>query len=208
MAGSPAPAERPLILGIDPGLRICGWGIVRGGPQPEYVACGVIRPRTRDSLPQRLVYLHKELSRLVVSYVPDEVAIEDPFVGALSPASALAIGQARAIGLLAAGEAGLEVALYAPRAVKAAVSGYGASDKRQVQSMVRILLSLDTDPEPADAADALAAALCHLGQRRLAALYPHPIPLPGRERGSDDRFVAGLQAGRARERGKERPVRP
>jgi crossover junction endodeoxyribonuclease RuvC len=165
MAGDPALANRPLILGIDPGLRVCGWGFVRGGPRPEFLACGVIKPPVRQELPRRLVYLHDELSNLVRLHQPDEIAIEDPFVGALSPASALAIGQARAVGLLVAGEAGLDVALYAPRAVKAAVSGYGGSDKRQVQTMVRVLLEMVAAPEPVDAADALAVALCHVGQR-------------------------------------------
>ena len=166
MNGPPATNDRPLVLGIDPGLRVCGWGVLRGGPHPDYVACGVVRPRVRDSLPQRLTVLHDELSRLIELYRPEEVAIEDPFVGALAPASALAIGQARAVGLLAAGQAGLKVALYAPRAVKASVSGYGASDKRQVQTMVRVLLNLNADPEPVDAADALAVALCHIAQRK------------------------------------------
>ena len=162
--------EQPLILGIDPGLRICGWGIVRGGAKPEYGGCGVIRPRTRDSLAQRLMVLHEAIGKQIETFRPDEVAIEDPFVGALAPASALAIGQARAMALLAAAEAGLEVSLYSPAAVKASVSGYGASDKRQVQSMVRLILGLDADPEPSDAADALAVALCHLGHRKARAL--------------------------------------
>jgi crossover junction endodeoxyribonuclease RuvC len=114
------------------------------------------------------------------------LAVEDPFVGSLAPASALAIGQARAIALLAAAEAGIEVSLYAPAAVKASVSGYGASDKRQVQSMVRLLLGLEADPEPADAADALAVAICHLSQRRARELTnsqtgrpPKPRPPSG-----------------------------
>jgi crossover junction endodeoxyribonuclease RuvC len=87
-------------------------------------------------------------------------------VGQLAPASALAIGQARAAAILAAAAHGIEAELYAPAAVKAAVSGYGQGDKRQVQAMVRMLLGLDAAPEPADAADALAVAICHLGQRR------------------------------------------
>jgi crossover junction endodeoxyribonuclease RuvC len=129
-----------------------------------------MRPRTRDSLAQRLRFLHEGIAELIERYRPDEVAVEDPFVGSLAPASALAIGQARAMALLAAAEAGIEVALYAPAAVKASVSGYGASDKRQVQSMVRLLLGLDIAPEPADAADALAVAICHLSQRRAREL--------------------------------------
>jgi crossover junction endodeoxyribonuclease RuvC len=151
-------------------LRACGWGLVRGGTKPSYVACGVIKPRPRDSIGDRLRVIHEEVSRQIATYSPDEMAIEDPFVGAIAPASALAIGQARAVALLAASQAGIEAALYAPRAVKAAVSSYGASDKRQVQAMVRILLELDVAPEPWDAADALAVALCHLSQRRMALL--------------------------------------
>jgi crossover junction endodeoxyribonuclease RuvC len=170
MAGDPVTSDRPLVLGIDPGLRVCGWGIVYGGAKPSFVAGGVIRPRQRDTLSGRLLTLYEEMTRVVTTHLPSELAIEDPFVGALAPASALAIGQARAIALLVAAQHGIEAALYAPAAVKAAVSGYGAGDKRQVQSMVRLLLGLDADPEPADAADALAVALCHLGQRRARAL--------------------------------------
>ncbi len=158
------------MLGIDPGLQVCGWGLVRGGARPSFVACGVIRPSTKDTLPKRLLALHQGMVALVREHRPDEMAIEDPFVRALAPASALAIGQARAMALLVAGQAEIEASLYAPRAVKAAVSGYGASDKRQVQTMVRMLLALDAAPEPADAADALAVALCHLSQRRMANL--------------------------------------
>lgn len=162
--------DAPLVLGIDPGLNICGWGLVRGGSRPSFVACGVIRPSARDTLSKRLVTLHRAMVALVQEHRPDELAIEDPFVGTLAPASALAIGQARAIALLVAGQAEIEASLYAPRAVKAAVSGYGASDKKQVQTMVRMLLTLEAAPEPADAADALAVALCHLSQRRLTSL--------------------------------------
>jgi crossover junction endodeoxyribonuclease RuvC len=166
MTGAPAS---PLVLGIDPGLRICGWGLVRAGQRPAYSACGVIRPKTTESLERRLLHLHTQVSQLIVTYGPDEIAIEDPFVGALNPGSALAIGQARAVAMLAAAQNGIEVALYAPREVKAAV-GYGGSDKAQVGAMIKILLGLDAVPEPADASDALAVALCHLSHRKLRAL--------------------------------------
>jgi crossover junction endodeoxyribonuclease RuvC len=168
MTGVPAPA--PLVLGIDPGLRICGWGLVRAGQPPSYVACGVIRPRASETIAQRLLVLHSRIADLVDQFAPDEMAIEDPFVGALSPASALAIGQARAAAVLAGAVKGREVSFYAPAAVKSAVTGYGQSDKRQVQTMIKMLLGLDAAPEPADAADALAIALCHLSQRRMKAL--------------------------------------
>jgi crossover junction endodeoxyribonuclease RuvC len=169
MPDAPANAE-PVVLGIDPGMRVCGWGIVRGDTRPRFEACGAIKPPTKDRFEQRLLVIHQEIERLIQVYAPTEVAIEDPFVGALQPASALAIGQARAAAMLAAAAAGLEVELYAPAAVKAAVSGYGQGDKRQVQSMVKLLLSLPELPEPLDAADALAVAICHLGSRRARAL--------------------------------------
>lgn len=170
MSGDPPAATEPVVLGIDPGLRICGWGIVSGGGRASHIACGAIRPRTRETFARRLLVIHEAVRELIETYRPDEVAIEDPFVGALQPASALAIGQARAAAVLAAALHGLEVEFYAPAAVKAAVSGYGQSDKRQVQSMVRLLLGLDAPPEPVDAADALAVAICHLSNRRARAL--------------------------------------
>ncbi|MPZ50741.1 MAG: crossover junction endodeoxyribonuclease RuvC [Dehalococcoidia bacterium] len=161
---------QPLVLGIDPGLRVCGWGIVRGAQRPEYVAGGVIRPKAGDSIGRRLLQLNQEIAGVIQTYGPDEVAIEEQFVGALNPTSALAIGQARAAAVIAAAAHGLDVGFYAPAAVKAAVSGYGQGDKQQVQAMVKLLLGLDAVPEPADAADALAVALCHLGMRRAKAL--------------------------------------
>jgi len=160
------PAAEPLILGIDPALRVCGWGVVRGGLKPAFVACGAIRPDPKQSPARRLRALFDGVREVVSMYAPDEIAVEDPFVGQLQPASALAIGQARAAAVLAGAVHGLEVEFYAPAAVKAAVSGYGRGDKRQVQAMVRMLLGLDLPPEPLDAADALAVAICHLNQRR------------------------------------------
>jgi crossover junction endodeoxyribonuclease RuvC len=167
MNGAPSS---PLILGIDPGLRVCGWGVVRAATPPAFVACGAIRPRTALSVEQRLLYLNTEIARLIDSHQPDEVAVEDPFVGSLNPASALAIGQARAAAMLAAAARNIDVSLYAPAAVKSTVTGYGQGDKRQVQTMVKMLLRLDAAPEPADAADALAIALTHIAQRRVRAL--------------------------------------
>ena len=157
-------------LGIDPGLIVCGWGLVTAGATPVFVACGTIRPRPKDAIGVRLLHLHDAISALIAEQGPAEVAIEEQFVGALDPRSALAIGQARAAAVMAAARAGLEVSFYTPAAVKSAVSGYGQSDKRQVQAMVRMLLRLDADPQPADAADALAIALTHLANRRAAGL--------------------------------------
>ncbi|HEX5141032.1 MAG TPA: crossover junction endodeoxyribonuclease RuvC [Dehalococcoidia bacterium] len=163
-------SPEPVILGIDPGLRICGWGVVRGGQRAGYIASGAIKPNPKAPITTRLLTIYEAIKDLILAYSPDEVAIEDPFVGSIQPASALAIGQARAAAVLAAASNGLEVELYAPAAVKAAVSGYGQGDKRQVQSMVRLLLGLAEPPEPVDAADALAVAICHLGNRRARAL--------------------------------------
>jgi crossover junction endodeoxyribonuclease RuvC len=160
----------PVVLGIDPALRICGWGVVRGGARPQYIASGAIRPKTTDTIERRLLAINQAIATLLDMYQVDEMAIEDPFIGALAPASALAIGQARAAALIAAAGSGVEAELYAPKAVKASVSGYGAGDKQQVQAMVKLLLSMEVAPEPLDASDALAVAICHLSQRKLRAL--------------------------------------
>jgi crossover junction endodeoxyribonuclease RuvC len=171
--GGPRPSSESvadLVLGIDPGLIVCGWGLVGAGPSPRYAGCGAIRPRPKDSIGKRLLHLHDAIAALIAEHAPTEVAIEEQFVGALDPRSALAIGQARAAAVLAAARAGLDVSFYSPAAVKSAVSGYGQSDKRQVQAMVRMLLRLDADPQPADAADALAIALTHLANRKMARL--------------------------------------
>lgn len=163
-------ATGPLILGIDPGLRICGWGIISGEAGGTYVASGAIRPKTSAPFATRLLTIHDAIKDLIITHQPAEVAIEDPFVGAVQPASALAIGQARAAAVIAAATFGLPVEFYAPAAVKAAVSNYGQGDKRQVQSMVRMLLRLATPPEPLDSTDALAVAICHLNNRRMRAM--------------------------------------
>jgi crossover junction endodeoxyribonuclease RuvC len=160
----------PIVLGIDPGLRVCGWGVLRGDGQPGYVASGAIKPNPKAPITTRLLTLYDAMKDLILAYDATEVAVEDPFVGSVQPASALAIGQARAAAVLAAASSGLEVEFYAPAAVKAAVSGYGQGDKRQVQAMVRMLLRLEAPPEPLDAADALAVAICHLANRRGRAL--------------------------------------
>ena len=170
MAVDTPERSSPIVLGIDPGLRVCGWAIVRGGQRAGYIASGAIKPNPKAPMTTRLLTLHDAIKDIILAHEPDEVAIEDPFVGSVQPASALAIGQARAAAVLAAAVNGIEVEFYAPAAVKAAVSGYGQGDKRQVQSMVRMLLGLAEPPEPLDAADAIAVAICHLGLRRARAL--------------------------------------
>jgi len=166
----PEVLDGPAVIGIDPGLRVCGWGVIVEGPRPRYVASGVIKPRPSDPIEQRLLTINRAITALIAEHGVTELAVEDPFVGAVNASSALAIGQARAAALLAAAAAGIGAQLYAPAAVKAAVSGYGQSDKAQVQTMVKMLLALDAAPEPADASDALAVALCHLQNRRMREL--------------------------------------
>ena len=128
------------ILGIDPGLRRCGWGVVDHlAGRAGFVACGVITPPTDAPLPERLAVLHHGVAALIVEHAPDEAAIEDTFVNA-NPASALKLGHARAAAMLAPAVAGLTVAEYGPKIVKQAVTGKGGAEKDQVATMVRMLL--------------------------------------------------------------------
>ena len=158
-----------LVLGVDPGLRVTGWGIVGAtGEELRALASGAIAPRTDGAREERLHHIFRELCAVIERWRPAEVAVEDPFV-AQNARSALAIGEARAVALLAAAQAGLAVGAYAPAEVKLTVTGYGRSDKAQIQEMVRIQLGLATAPEPVDAADALAVALCHHLRRRAEA---------------------------------------
>lgn len=124
------------------------------------MASGAIATRSEHPPEKRLHHIFRELSGVIERWRPAEVAVEDPFVG-LNARSAFAIGEARAIALLAAAAVGLSVRPYAPAEVKLAVAGHGRSDKAQMQEMVRIQLGLDAAPESADAADALAVAVCH-----------------------------------------------
>jgi crossover junction endodeoxyribonuclease RuvC len=147
------------ILGIDPGLRRCGWGILDHlAGRLGYVACGVITPDTDAPLALRLAAIHAGVADVLAAHKPAEVAIEDSFVHE-NPASALKLGHARAAAMLAPALAGLEVAEYAPRLVKQSVTGKGGAEKEQVAVMVRMLLP--GARATADAADALAVAICH-----------------------------------------------
>jgi crossover junction endodeoxyribonuclease RuvC len=157
------------VLGVDPGLRVTGWGVVSAeGGDFRSLASGAIATDARRPPAERLLHIFRELCAVIERWRPDEVAVEDPFV-AENARSALAIGEARAVALLAAAQAGLPVAPYAPAAVKLAVAGNGRSGKLQVQELVRLQLGLASPPEPLDAADALAVAICHLLRRRADA---------------------------------------
>jgi crossover junction endodeoxyribonuclease RuvC len=151
------------VLGIDCGTEYTGYGIVELLDDDRLVCleCGAIKLSTRDPLPKRLSSIYRRLEQLIVEHQPNRVAIEDVFY-AVNVKSALKLGQVRGVAMLAAAAAGLEVAEYSPLSIKSAVVGYGKAEKHQVQQMVTRLLKLDEVPEPADAADALAIAICHL----------------------------------------------
>ncbi|NNL65925.1 MAG: crossover junction endodeoxyribonuclease RuvC, partial [Myxococcales bacterium] len=156
------------ILGIDPGSQATGYGILdREGAELRWVAHGVLRPRP-GSLSTRLGALVGELAAVIEQHRPDVASVEDVFVS-VSPRSALVLGQARGAALACLGSAGLPLAEYAPSRIKQAVSGSGRAPKAQMQRMVRRLLDLERVP-PTDAADALAAAICHAHAGPLEAL--------------------------------------
>ncbi|MBL8450914.1 MAG: crossover junction endodeoxyribonuclease RuvC [Dechloromonas sp.] len=148
------------ILGIDPGLRVTGFGVIeKHGNQLVYVASGCIKSKERDSLPERINTLFSGIGEVVSTYLPTQAAVEKVFVN-VNPQSTLLLGQARGAALSALVHAGLPVAEYTALQVKQAVVGHGKAAKEQVQHMVVKLLSLTGAPT-ADAADALACAICH-----------------------------------------------
>jgi crossover junction endodeoxyribonuclease RuvC len=150
------------IFGIDPGSHRTGYGCVEQlGSRTCLVVCGSLSGPGRAAFPEKLKAIHAGLSALLAAHRPDCVAVENIF-HARNARSALKLGEARGIALLAASEAGLPVVEYAPAAIKLAVVGYGRAEKVQVQQMVKLLLGLDRAPSPHDVADALAVALCHL----------------------------------------------
>jgi crossover junction endodeoxyribonuclease RuvC len=159
-----------LVLGVDPGTAILGYALVLGeADRLALVACGVITTPAHQPLPERLLAIYRGLGRLVDEHHPEAGAVEELFFSR-NARTALAVGQARGVVLLALAHAGLPVYEYKPLEVKRAVAGYGSADKKQVQEMVRLLLSLERAPEPDDAADAAAVAVCHIHSARMAAL--------------------------------------
>jgi crossover junction endodeoxyribonuclease RuvC len=150
------------IFGIDPGSERTGYGCVeRCGSRHHLVICGSLAAPAAATFPERLQHIHQHLAALLAESRPDCVAVENIF-HARNVRSALKLGHARGVALLAASEAGLPVVEYAPAEIKRAVVGYGRAEKTQVQQMVRLLLGLDRAPSPHDVADALAVAICHL----------------------------------------------
>jgi crossover junction endodeoxyribonuclease RuvC len=149
------------VLGIDPGSETTGWGVVEGDSRKyRLVEFGVVKLKTSSTHSSRLLKICRALEEVIDKLKPDACAIEEAFY-AVNPKVVLKLGQVRGVALLVAEKAALEIGEYAPRLVKQTVAGYGNADKRQVQEMVRVLLSLRTVPEPHDAADALAVAICH-----------------------------------------------
>jgi len=149
-------------LGIDPGTAITGYGFVEGrGDRLTLVECGVMTTAAGTPLPRRLQDIYSGLTQLIQTHKPDDAAVEEIFFSR-NARTALAVGHARGVVLLALSMQGIPVFEYTPLQVKQSVTGYGRADKAQVQSMVRVLLGLDVIPQPDDAADALAVAICHL----------------------------------------------
>jgi crossover junction endodeoxyribonuclease RuvC len=155
------------VFGIDPGSERTGYGCVESdGRRQHLVACGTIAALSVESFPARLARIHRELSAALAHSRPDCVAVESVFHSA-NVRSALKLGHARGVAVLAAVEAGCPVVEYSPSEIKRAVVGYGRAEKQQIQHMVKLLLGLPALPAPHDAADALAVAICHM----------HSVPL-------------------------------
>jgi crossover junction endodeoxyribonuclease RuvC len=150
------------IFGIDPGSERTGFGCIEStGSRHRLIVCGALAAPARATFPERLTVIHAGLAALLARHRPDCVAVENIFY-ARNVRSALKLGHARGVALLAAAEAGLPVIEYAPAEIKRAVVGYGRAEKSQIQRMVKLLLGLDAPPSPHDAADALAVAICHI----------------------------------------------
>ena len=149
------------VLGIDPGSETLGWGVVESiGSKYGLVDFGTVKSSPRVAFSKRILKAYDGVVEIIDRFEPSVVSIEEAFY-ALNPSVAIKLGQVRGTILLLAEQKGLEIAEYSPRLIKKTVVGYGNADKRQVQEMVRLLLGLKTIPEPHDAADALAIAICH-----------------------------------------------
>ena len=159
-----------LILGIDPGTATTGFGLVeQQGDKLVHVHCGCILTSPKETSQGRLAKIYSELKAIIGKHKPKAMAVERLYFGENSK-TAMAVGQARGIVLLAAAEAKLAMYEYTPLEVKMAITGYGKAEKRQIQQMVRVLLRLTAVPKPDDAADALAVAICHLNSHKLKEL--------------------------------------
>lgn len=181
------------VLGIDPGVSRCGYGVVSGrGAAMAAVAYGVITTEPSTPLPERLAQLADEMDRLVVEFHPSAMAVERVLFQT-NAKTAISVGQASGLALVAAARLGIPVAQYSPNEVKLAVAGHGGADKEQVQQMVTRLLKLGAVPRPPDAADALALALCHQWSA------PMRERTGGHESGRVSGFDRAVQAAQARD---------
>jgi crossover junction endodeoxyribonuclease RuvC len=163
-----------LVIGIDPGTAITGYGLIRESDDGRLmlVDYGAVLTPANDPMPQRLRKLYSDLKEIINLHRPESGAVEKLFFQQ-NVRTAISVGQARGVALLAIAEADLPVYEYSPSEIKQSVAGYGAADKYQVQQMVKALLEMEQLPEPDDAADALAVAICHLHSARLQAIYNH-----------------------------------
>ena len=158
------------IIGIDPGTLTLGYGIIdEVSGEIKHVACGALTAPSSMQLPDRLYKIYKELREIIKKYKPDEAAVEEPFV-AKNARSAIAVGQAIGAATIAIIESGIPIRHYTPTQVKQSVTSYGRSGKDQVAEMVSVILNLAAPPQPADAADALAVAICHIQAQHVSSL--------------------------------------
>jgi crossover junction endodeoxyribonuclease RuvC len=161
-----------LVIGIDPGTAITGYGLLRENEDGSLyvVDYGAILTSSDQPMAERLLELHRQLSEILLLHQPDSGAVEKLFFHR-NVTTALSVGQARGVTLLAMAARGLQIGEYTPLEVKQAVVGYGGADKNQVQQMVKALLELPEVPKPDDVADALAVAICHIHSARLKNIY-------------------------------------
>jgi crossover junction endodeoxyribonuclease RuvC len=157
-----------IILGVDPGTAIMGYGILRAeDDQIAIMDYGAITTPADWQMPRRLEHIYRELAALIAKHQPTDAAVEKLFFNK-NVRTALSVGQARGVALLVAAQANLAVHEYTPLQIKQAIAGYGRAEKQQIQQMVKMLLQLDFIPQPDDAADALAIAICHAHSARFA----------------------------------------
>jgi crossover junction endodeoxyribonuclease RuvC len=157
------------VLGIDPGSETLGWGVVDGvGSKYKLVEFGTVKSSPRVAFSKRILKAYEGVAEIILKHSPDTISIEEAFY-AVNVGVAMKLGQIRGAILLLAEQNGLEIAEYSPRLIKKTVVGYGNAEKHQVQEMVKLLLGLKAVPEPHDAADALAIAICHFHHTGLTA---------------------------------------
>jgi len=181
-----------IVLGIDPGTRHFGWGVVaKIGTRLTHVAHGVIEPDTKGSIAERLVTIERELEEVVAEHAPEQASVESLFFAKDAQAAAK-LGHARGVALLVCARAGLPIAEYPPARVKRAIAGGGRADKQQVAQMIRVILGL-ADAPVFDAADALALAVTHLQQ----SPYTAKLEAAAQAQAQRNRVVAPLSASRA-----------